>query len=318
MQRWSTRHLPPAQRFGYWREVLCEAFTALDSATTEASRFDSDVSMLPLSDIRVSAVRSSSYTIRRGAREIRKDPAEHYFCDLQISGTSIVAQNGRRAVVRPGEFFIVDTRHAYEADFLGGPGEEWKIVCLQIPRERLDAHLSMPDTLTARRFDTWAGTAALAGNFIRGLTSVNEALDEREQQTLATTLVDLLALAMTPATTRNARCNPHERDRSRVLLHIDSHLADENLGAASVAAAFGISVRYLHRLFEGADSSFARFVSEKRLQRCAADLTASGSRVSDVAYRWGFRDLTHFGRMFRRHYGMSAREWQRDHAGSTP
>ena len=316
MQRWSTRHLPPARRFGYWREVLCEAFTALDSTTTESGQFDSDVWLRRFSDVSVSTVRSSSYTIRRGPREIRQDPAEHYFCDLQLSGTSVVRQNGRQAVVRPGEFFIVDTRHAYEASFLGNPGDAWKIVCLQIPRDRLATRLAAPEALTARRFDTWGGTAALAGHFIRGLTSMRNEPAPDEQLRLADILVDLLALAMSPATAAavpgGAGITPHERDRSRVLLHIDSHLGDENLSAAGVASTFGISVRYLHRLFEGTHSSFAKLVSDKRLQRCAADLAVHGARVSDVAYRWGFRDLTHFGRMFRRQFGMSASQWQRE------
>jgi AraC-like DNA-binding protein len=220
-------------------------------------------------------------------------------------------------VVRPGEFFIVDTRHAYEASFLGRPGEEWKIVCMRIPRPRLDARLSIAsDGLTAKRFDTWGGTAALAGMFIRGLTAMREELGESEQRTLADTLVDLLGLAMTPSHRgRDAKAAPHARDVARVLLYIDANLGDERLSAATVADAFGISVRYLHRLFEiGGDDSFARSVSGKRLQQCAADLAAPHARVSDVAYRWGFRDLTHFGRMFRRHYGMSASQWQREHA----
>lgn len=315
MQNWSTRHLPPAQQFEYWREVLCEAFTALEPGTSEERRFDSEVWMRPLSDVCVSSVRSSSYTIRRGAREIRRDPAEHYFCDLQLSGTSVVRQHGRQAVVRPGEFFIVDTRQPYEADFLDSPGEEWKIVCLRIPRQRLAPQLVAPDSLTATRFDTWAGPAALAGNFMRSLVSMRGELDEPAQRTLSNSLVDLLALAIGDSRGRGARDTrpaPRERERSRILLYIDSNLGNERLSAASVAAAFGISVRYLHRLFEDTDSSFARRVGEKRLDRCAADLTRRGASVSEVAYRWGFNDLSHFCRMFRRRYGMSAREWQRE------
>lgn len=317
MQSWSTRHLPPAQQFDYWREVLCEAFTALEPVTSEERRFESDVWMRPLSDICVSTVRSSSYTIHRGAREIRRDPAEHYFCDLQVSGTSVVRQHGRQAVVRPGEFFIVDTRHAYDADFLEAPGEEWKIVCLRIPRERLAPRLAAPDALTALRFDTWTGPAALAGSFIRSLVSMRDELDEGEQRTLSDSLVDLLALAMGQATGRGSRDTqvaPRERELSRVLLYLDSNLGDERLSAATVAAAFGISVRYLHRLFEDADSSFAKLVCEKRLHRCAAELAVRGAPVSQVAYRWGFNDLSHFCRVFRRRYGMSASEWQRERA----
>ena len=40
--------------------------------------------------------------------------------------------------------------------------------------------------------------------------------------------------------------------------HVDLHLADPGLTPASAAAALGISVRLLHRLFEPSGSSFAR------------------------------------------------------------
>ena len=317
MQSWSTRHLPPAQQFDYWREVLCEAFVALEPGTSEERHFESDIWMRPLSDICVATVRSGAHTIHRGAREIRRDPAEHYFCDLQLSGTSVVRQHGRQAVVRPGEFFIVDTRHAYEADFLDAPGEQWKIVCLRIPRERLAPRLAAPDALTATRFDTWAGPAAVAGSFIRSLVTMRDELGEDEQRTLSDSLIDLLALAMGQTKGRglqDTETSPRERELARIRLYLDANLGDERLSAPSVAAAFGISLRHLHRLFEDTDSSFAKLVCEQRLHRCAADLAAHGAGVSQVAYRWGFNDLSHFCRMFRRRYGMSASEWQRDRA----
>ena len=81
-----------------------------------------------------------------------------------------------------------------------------------------------------------------------------------------------------------------------------------------VAAVFGISLRQLHRRVEDTDSSVAKLVCEQRLHRCAGDLAAHGAGVSQVAYRWGFNDLSHFCRMFRRRYGMSATEWQRERA----
>jgi AraC-like DNA-binding protein len=33
--------------------------------------------------------------------------------------------------------------------------------------------------------------------------------------------------------------------------------------------------------------------------------------VSEIAYRWGFNDLSHFNRSFRAHFAMTPREWRR-------
>jgi AraC-like DNA-binding protein len=46
---------------------------------------------------------------------------------------------------------------------------------------------------------------------------------------------------------------------------------------------------------------------KKRLERCRKALTdpaQSKRSVSEIAYSWGFCDLTHFGRAFRAAYGM--------------
>jgi AraC-like DNA-binding protein len=32
--------------------------------------------------------------------------------------------------------------------------------------------------------------------------------------------------------------------------------------------------------------------------------------VSEIAFAWGFNDLSHFGRVFREHYGMPPRDWR--------
>jgi len=32
--------------------------------------------------------------------------------------------------------------------------------------------------------------------------------------------------------------------------------------------------------------------------------------VSEIAFAWGFNDLSHFGRVFREHFGMSPRDFR--------
>jgi AraC-like DNA-binding protein len=96
-----------------------------------------------------------------------------------------------------------------------------------------------------------------------------------------------------------------------ILLHIKGNLADPDLGPPKVADHFGISVRYLHKLFERTDSTFNRHVLELRLQHCYAVLTdrKQGARtVAAIAYASGFNDLSYFGRSFRRRFGAAPSE----------
>jgi AraC family transcriptional regulator, positive regulator of tynA and feaB len=52
-------------------------------------------------------------------------------------------------------------------------------------------------------------------------------------------------------------------------------------------------------------------VLERRLLRCAKDLGAAVDvRISDVAFRWGFGDISHFNRSFRQRFGFSPREYR--------
>jgi AraC-like DNA-binding protein len=71
------------------------------------------------------------------------------------------------------------------------------------------------------------------------------------------------------------------------------------VAAISTAAALGISLRQLHMLFEPTGTSFARYVTQRRLQHCRAALTSPAARsVADIAFGWGFNSLATFYRAF--------------------
>ena len=101
------------------------------------------------------------------------------------------------------------------------------------------------------------------------------------------------------------------RSWRRVLEYVESRLRDPDLTVAEVAARFGISKRYLHKLFEPTGQSFSRHVLERRLERVAGDLTApelARTPIAGIAYRNGFSDLSNFNRRFKEHYGATPRD----------
>jgi AraC-like DNA-binding protein len=128
--------------------------------------------------------------------------------------------------------------------------------------------------------------------------------------------LDLLAVSL-------ARAMDGERPRissarSLALLNVraavEARLADPALNAETVAAAAGMSVRYANAVLADDDTSIARLIWARRLERCRRALEDPSQRhrkVSEIAYGWGFSDMTHFGRRFRAAYGLLPSEYRR-------
>ena len=56
-------------------------------------------------------------------------------------------------------------------------------------------------------------------------------------------------------------------------------------------------------------------MSDWRLERCAEWLRQPSWRdisITQIAFRAGFNNATHFGHVFRERYGVAPREWRRE------
>ncbi len=309
MQNWTTTSRPSREQYSYWREVICEAFTALDPVAEAVNTFESYVEQKDFSDVTISTVKSRAQTIVRGLPEIKRTPSEFYFANLQLSGTCVVTQDRRVARIKPGDFYIVDTTRPYALDF-----DEWEIVCIRIPKHMLLPLLRNPGQSTAIRLHSDGALGTIASEYIQSINRCSDSIDSGAKQVLISNLLQLLALALggTAETKENSRTAVRQGMRDAITRYIDNNLASPNLCVSDVAARFRISTRYLHKLFEDVDQSFAQTILEKRLLRCAHDLSfrTGRSSVSDVAFRWGFGDLSHFCRMFKRRFGITASDYR--------
>ncbi|MEU7019921.1 helix-turn-helix domain-containing protein [Streptomyces sp. NPDC046203] len=92
-----------------------------------------------------------------------------------------------------------------------------------------------------------------------------------------------------------------------------------------LAAAHGISVRSLHKLFGGEGISASRLIQGSRLRESAGDLTREDGgdgdgdgdhTISGVARRGGFAGTAHFSRLFHAAYGTPPSRWRDTHGGT--
>ncbi|MCZ0982276.1 hypothetical protein O1L60_34535 [Streptomyces diastatochromogenes] len=62
----------------------------------------------------------------------------------------------------------------------------------------------------------------------------------------------------------------------RVRDHINRNLGDPDLSPERIARAQRISVRYLHRLFEGEGTTVGQLIRQRRLEECGRELGRRG------------------------------------------
>jgi AraC-like DNA-binding protein len=85
-------------------------------------------------------------------------------------------------------------------------------------------------------------------------------------------------------------------------------LGQHDLAITGIAAAHGISPRYVQRLFELEGTTFSRFVLSQRLESAHRKLTDQrnlGRPISSIAFEVGFGDLSYFNHAFRRLFGAT-------------
>ena len=225
---------------------------------------------------------------------------------LQISGKSVIKQRGRTAQLAPGQWCLADPSLAYT---LISPGASRRIVLL-IPGNRLAGGYDI-ECLTGRSFSGTLGVGRLVFGICSRLVE--------EFTAIRAECMDLLAVAVTRIVNfaiQEMAVNPADELLSgtienRVRTYVSEHLRDPHLSTANIAAHFKLSIRSLHRAMRGSSRSVHGLIWHERLERCRRDLldpAGARRRIAEIAYSWGFKNVTHFSQAFRAKYGISARD----------
>ncbi|MFD4659822.1 helix-turn-helix domain-containing protein [Kitasatospora sp. NPDC058444] len=258
----------------------------------------------------------------RGPREIARGTRQaEGFAVVAVMGATgaVVQQDGRTAEVPAGavSFWYTETPHV--VDYPDGVDVR---VCL-LPRRAFGVRDEQLERVTATVADAGGPVAALVKHSLLALAETAEDCPALVAGRLACNFADLVATLVTEQAARDApeaEDSRHTRIR-QIHAHVDRHLRDPELGPQTIAAAHRISVRSLHKLFEGEGTTVSRLIQRRRLQASAEDLSredGGDSTVSGVAQRWGFTDPAHFSRLFRAAYGISPSRWRDTRGGTEP
>ena len=305
---WSTDTVGTSERFSFWHEAVCEAVLNV-STEAPSDGFQAKISSQSVDGLRFACFAASGHEIVRNKSHIAKSSDEHYLVSLQHRGQSQISQADAAFLLDAGEIAILDGQRPFRVAF---PTQVERVLAV-ISRKSLDTRAPWLRKAPVRKIMSGSPYAELARQHLLQLARCEVGLGVSEASLLTENLCNLLALATARDPEAQER-QPHIQ-LEEVLAFCRRHLSDPDLSPQMIAAHCRISVRTVRLRFERIGQTFDRWLVDNRLEAYRRDLRdpcQAASSVSEIAYRWGFRDLSHFNKSFRAKFGMTPREWRAD------
>ncbi|WP_329568211.1 helix-turn-helix domain-containing protein [Streptomyces sp. NBC_01361] len=310
----TTATVPAHQRRAYWREALSRTFGAVDMSVPEEVN-SGTIRTAPLGGLQVTTVDGDPLEARRTRRLIAQGDEDQYVVVKLLSkGVARLEQDARDVGVRPGEVFIYDMARPVRLIL----PECFQTKALVLPRQVLGLSESDLRQITASPLPSDTGLGGLLSILLSRLADTAGAYRPHTGELLARNVVDLLTVLADEQLGRISEGTPSGDAAMllRIRNFIGRHLDDPDLTPEVIARAHHISVRYLHKIFEGEDTTVSRWIQSRRLEACRRDLAhreAASLSIVAVAQGRGFTSAAHFSRVFRAAYGMSPSEWRDTH-----
>lgn len=291
--------------FGEWQEICSRSFVALDVAPRRPAPFRGGIRSRQLTDISLYEITAASHSVHRTPAHIARDDRRYFKLSLQLEGSGLLIQDGREAVLSPGDLAVYDTNRPYTLEF----DDDFQSMVLMFPRELMGLPVDAVGQLTAVRMAADTGLGRVISPFLVQLAQNLDQLSGASGLRLAHNALDLVTTMIADELGAGRRpANPNRELVDRIRTFIDANLGDPDLCPTKVAAAHYISTRHLHNLFRAEGTTIAAWIRTRRLEHCRRDLldpVHSNRSVAALAARWGFLDAAHFSRIFKAAFDVS-------------
>lgn len=222
-----------------------------------------------------------------------------------LEGGEHIEFGGERYTVAAGDTFVWDSSKATQFEVY----EPLHKVALAMPSRLLSHNALSALNQMPRKFDPSSGSRFLLNNLIRAVADRDFDDAEVESETILDA-VNAFVLGALPADLHHDK-SLRERQRCEIMRYIDQHLPDPTLSVSQIASVHRISKRYLHWLFRDQSVTVNELIILKRLAGCQRDLSSpvgAHLQIGQIAYAWGFSNISHFSKRYRAQYQESPTE----------
>lgn len=230
-----------------------------------------------------------------------------------VEGAQQLISDGEVVSLQPGQFTLLDTSRACRRDQI----DHSDTISLTVSEEVMRREVPHFERLLHHSFASEDELSKTIFELLRQTTEVGDCRhSDAAAWCMSRTILNLLGLladsqfhAHGPRDSRLRKMRVAE-----IRQYIDKNLTDPELSLEQISKAMALSTRYLHMLFVDEPLSIPRYIRARRLEKAAERLGQkhfSSRSITEIVFDCGFNDISHFCRLFRDEYGMSARDYRK-------
>ena len=309
---WSTFKLPKQTDFAALYDAVNSLYMPSTPFITQNPTINGIYRKREIGNAKIIQVTADGHGLKRNRSEVNRSEGDYCSFKFLQSGYGAVEQEGNTSSFKAGDIITLDNSYPYRISCY----DHFSFLLFIVPRQMIYPRTVNPKVIHAGLIRADSSLSSILHSYVNGLLELRGNKDVAYASSLTDILCGLITIALDPGN-ENKEDNQQSVNQMRFKMLMDyvrGHLSDPELSPATVAGACGISVRYLHKLFEPHGISFGRWVLKQRLERCREqilDPRFHDKNLSHISYNWGFNNFSHFIRVFRTEYGLSPRDYRK-------
>jgi AraC family transcriptional regulator, positive regulator of tynA and feaB len=308
----------PHAKVAYWNDLICSLFSPLEVIPADHERFDAESSVDALGPLSFTRIISLPATIEHTDKHVAHTTRREFFLLTPVRGRMLVSHYGHEVLLEEGDFLLGDSAAPSRIAF-DEPNQALTVV---VPEAALRVHMPVPERVCGLHMSGSRGMGSIVSDMVRKLWAQVEksGVPPEFGAPIARNLLDVVATSyameysavMSESAVTSARL-------AHIKRYVETNLRDPDLTPGAVAKYFGVSPRYVRMIFAGENESLSGYILRRRLEESAQRLASvlwSGHTIAETASAWGFTSMAHFTRVFKEQFGLTPRQYRRQHLPS--
>ncbi len=299
--------VPERERFSYFQSLVDAVFCPMQVQPRGSSGtfFRGCVESTDLGSVRLARVATSACSVRRLVGDVARLSDAPYLVKFQLKGEAFWSQRNREVHLRPGDFVIASMAEPYSLQFR----DDFEMPVLALAPRTMRALTPNPEQFLGLKMSGEDVDCGLLSSFVAQVVARMSRLREPMVSRVEANILDLLGGVL--GARAGAGPLSAAQQLGQIKAYIERHLHDRRLGPGMISAAFDISTRCVHSLFQAEPLSLGRYISALRVEASRRMLLEErGRSLTDIALGCGFYDLSHWSRCFRDRYKVTPREYR--------
>lgn len=266
----------------------------------------------------IGLTRYESQGLEHGIRtleHVRDNPFDFFILCMPLHARFQFNHAGIQSDISKGAAVLLTAQRPFEAYVSGSlTDDRHSSLQVRIPGALLRGRMSHVDQLCNRSFSTTTSAGSVLNKMLLALLRAADGLSPIQGQHHGHAVADLIASCLYDiggeAIVRKGSTSA-DMVFDKAMSFIECQLSAINLDTELVANHCRVSSRYLHAIFARHSLSVSGQIRENRLQHCRNALLnprMAHQSIIEIACRWGFSDPSHFGRVYRKRFGLAPSE----------